>query len=104
MEPTTLYIWVAVLADGLAGLTGGLLSEQWLRKHLSVFVGFAAGALLSAVFLELLPEAVTTQGSAAFRWAFGSFMVLAVAERLMGHHHHDHAGTGTQSRTLPAAL
>lgn len=106
MERTTLYIWLAVLADGLAGLTGGLLSEQWLRRHLSVFVGFAAGALLSAVFLELLPEAVQTQGAAAFRWAFASFMVLAVAEWLMGHHgHHGHHGSeGTKSRTLPVAL
>jgi zinc and cadmium transporter len=102
MERATLYTWLAVLADGLAGLTGGLLSEQWLRRHLAVFVGFAAGALLTAVFLELLPEAVAEQGPSAFNWAFASFMVLAVAEWLMGHHHHD--DHGTQSRTLPAAL
>jgi zinc and cadmium transporter len=67
-----------------------------------MFVGFAAGALLTAVFLELLPEAVSTQGDAAFRWAFGSFLALAVFEWLMGNHHH--ASHGTQSRTLPAAL
>jgi zinc and cadmium transporter len=67
-----------------------------------VFVGFAAGALLSAVFLELLPEAVAAQGPSAFRWAFASFMVLAVVEWGLGHHHH--ASMGTQSRTLPAAL
>jgi zinc and cadmium transporter len=113
MERATLYTWLAVLADGIAGLTGGLLSEQWLRRHLQVFVGFAAGALLTAVFLELLPEAVATQGPSAFRWAFASFMVLAVAEWLMGHQHHHHGPPqghhhhdfhGTQSRTLPAAL
>jgi zinc and cadmium transporter len=100
--PTALYIGLAVLADGLAGLTGGLLSEQWLRRHLSGFVGFAAGALLSAVFLELMPEAVTGHGPSAFRWAFASFMVLAVFEWLLGHHHH--AAPGASSRTLPAAL
>ncbi len=129
MERATLYTWLAVLADGIAGLTGGLLSEQWLRRHLQVFVGFAAGALLTAVFLELLPEAVETQGPSAFRWTFASFMVLAVAEWLMGHHHHGpvrhhhhpgheghhhppdteghhppHDFHGAQSRTLPAAL
>ncbi|WP_224363850.1 ZIP family metal transporter [Hyalangium versicolor] len=102
MERATLYTWLAVLADGLAGLTGGLLSEQWLRRHLAVFVGFAAGALLTAVFLELLPEAVASEGPSAFHWAFASFMVLAVAEWLMGHHHHD--SHGSQSRTLPPAL
>ncbi len=120
MERATLYTWLAVLADRAAGLTGGLLSEQWLRRHLQVFVGFAAGALLTAVFLELLPEAVTTQGPAAFHWAFASFMVLAIAEWLMGHHHHGpashhhhhgpevhhhtHDFHGVPSRTLPAAL
>lgn len=115
MERATLYTWLAVLADGVAGLAGGLLSEQWLRRHLQVFVGFAAGALLTAVFLELLPEAVATEGASAFRWAFASFMVLAVMEWLMGHHHHGtsdshhhphhhHDFPGTQSRTLPAAL
>src|SRR4051794_35945717 len=98
MERSTLYIWLAVLADGLAGLAGGLLSEQWLRRYLGVFVGFAAGALLTAVFLELLPEAVSTQGPSAFRWAFGSFMALAVLEWQLGHHHH--ASHGTHSRTL----
>jgi len=104
MERSTLYIWLAVLADGLAGLTGGLLSEQWLRRHLSVFVGFAAGALLSAVFLDLLPEAIAIQGASVFRWAFASFMVLAVAEWLLQGHHHHTASEGAPPRTLPAAL
>jgi zinc and cadmium transporter len=105
VERSTLYIWLAVLAIGLAGLTGGLLSEQWLRRRLAAFVGFAAGALLAAVFLELLPEAVAAQGPSAFHWAFASFLVLAAVEGLLGRHHHTHdASPGTSSRTLPAAL
>jgi zinc and cadmium transporter len=91
MERTTLLIWLAVLANGLAGLTGGLLSERWLTRHLSALVAFAAGALLGAVFLEVFPEAVEAMGPAAFQWALGSFVVLVFVEWFLGPHHHDHS-------------
>ncbi|WP_375770504.1 ZIP family metal transporter [Archangium gephyra] len=91
MERTTLFIWLAVLADGLAGLTGGLLSERWLKRHLAALVAFAAGALLGAVFLEILPEAVEAAGMGAFRWALASFLALTFVEWFLGPHHHDHS-------------
>ncbi|HEX8438426.1 ZIP family metal transporter, partial [Archangium sp.] len=91
MERTTLFIWLAVLATGLAGLTGGLLSERWLARHLSALVAFSAGALLGAVFLEVFPEAVEATGPAAFRWALGSFLALTFVEWFLGPHHHDHS-------------
>ena len=91
MERSTLFIWLAVLANGLAGLTGGLLSEHWLKRHLSALVAFAAGALLGAVFLEVLPEAVELLGPRAFSWALGSFVVLVLIEWFLGLHHHDHS-------------
>ncbi|MCY1074143.1 ZIP family metal transporter [Archangium lansingense] len=91
MERTTLFILLAVLADGLAGLTGGLLSERWLKRHLSALVAFAAGALIGAVFLEILPEAVEAAGTGAFRWALASFLALTFVEWFLGPHHHDHS-------------
>ncbi|PTL81664.1 ZIP family metal transporter [Vitiosangium sp. GDMCC 1.1324] len=91
MSSTSLFIWLAVLADGLAGLAGGLLSERWLSRHLSALVAFAAGALLAAVFLDIFPEAVATEGPAAFQWAFASFLALALLEWFLGPHHHDHS-------------
>lgn len=91
MERTTLFIWLAVLADGLAGLTGGLLSERWLKRHLPALVAFAAGALIGAVFLEILPEAVEAAGLGAFRWALASFLALTFIEWFLGPHHHDHS-------------
>lgn len=112
----TLYIWLAVLADGLAGLAGGLLSERSLQRHLSLLIGFAAGALLATVFLELFPEAAASGGSQTFTWAFAGFLLLAVLEWRLGHtHHHHHAWRHTHAhdegsahmhtpRTLPAAL
>lgn len=91
MISTPLLIWMAVLADGLAGLAGGLLSERWLSRHLSALVAFAAGALLGAVFLDILPEAVETAGPAAFRWALVSFLALTLVGWFLGPHHHDHS-------------
>jgi zinc and cadmium transporter len=91
MERSTLFIWLAVLADGLAGLTGGLLSERWLARHLSALVAFSAGALLGAVFLEVFPEAVEATGPAAFQWALASFLALTFLEWFLGPHHHDHS-------------
>lgn len=91
MTHTPLLIWLAVLADGLAGLAGGLLSERWLSRHLSALVAFAAGALLGAVFLDIFPEAVEAAGPGAFRWALASFLALTLVEWFLGPHHHDHS-------------
>ncbi|HYO54852.1 ZIP family metal transporter [Archangium sp.] len=115
MERTTLFIWLAVLADGLAGLTGGLLSERWLKQHLSTLVAFAAGALLGAVFLEVFPQAVEIAGLGAFHWALASFLALTFAEWFLGPHHHDHSAhapghphhpehMGTPSTVVPSLL
>jgi zinc and cadmium transporter len=91
MTSTPLLIWLAVLADGLAGLAGGLLSERWLSRRLSALVAFAAGALLGAVFLDIFPEALEASGPVAFRWALASFLALALLEWFLGPHHHDHS-------------
>jgi zinc and cadmium transporter len=106
MGHVALFTFLAVLADGLAGLAGGLFSERWLRRHLPGLVGFAAGTLLTASFLDVLPEAVEARGPAAFSWAFASFVTLALLEGWLGHpHHHPHGqGDTARSPTLPAAL
>ncbi|NNB96907.1 ZIP family metal transporter [Corallococcus exiguus] len=110
---TVLLVFIAVGLDGLAGLAGGVLSERWLQRRLPALVAFAAGTLLSAVFLEVLPEAVAAKGDAAFAWAFASFVVLTLMEWALGHHHHDaEAAAGHAhghhappvSPTLPTAL
>lgn len=110
---TVLFVFIAVGLDGLAGLAGGVLSERWLQRRLPALVAFAAGTLLSAVFLEVLPEAVEARGNTAFTWAFASFVALALLEWALGHHHHHaeaaaghahgpHAHPGAP--TLPATL
>src|SRR5438874_13625714 len=103
----TLYIALALLVDGAAGLSGGLLSERWLSRHLPALVGFAAGAILAAVFLDVLPEAVSGLGARALVLALVGFVALAVIESLAGpghHHHGEPHHAESQPPALPAAL
>ena len=101
MVPNTPFIFAALVLDGLAGLSGALLSERWLIRHHAALIGFAAGAILGAVFLDVLPESVADIGPSALAWSFSGFVALAVAEWLMGGHHHKH---GVESASLPASL
>jgi zinc and cadmium transporter len=83
-----LYMTVALVLDGVAGLAGGLLSEAWLYRHQRYLIGLAAGALVAAVFLDVLPEAFEAVGASTTRWAFAGFVALALLEWLVGGHHH----------------
>jgi zinc and cadmium transporter len=96
------YVVLALVADGLAGLAGGLLSERRLRQHQAVLIAFAAGTLLSAAFVDVLPEAVERLGSIALPYAFLAFVGFAILEWLLGHHHHK--GLGRSPSTLPVSL
>jgi zinc and cadmium transporter len=91
-----------MVVDGVAGLAGGLFSEGWLKRHLSELVGFAAGALIAAVFLDVLPESVARLDAAALDWAFGGFVGLAILEWALGQHHH--GGEGRKAALPPALL
>src|SRR5262245_22315154 len=101
MTRNSLYIFVTILLDGLAGLSGSLLSEPWLIRHQAALTAFAAGAILGAVFLDIMPESIREVGLDALSWSFGGFVALAIVEWLIGHHHHQH---GVASPTLPPSL
>lgn len=96
-------IFATIILDGLAGLSGGLLSERWLIRYQAALIGFAAGAILAAVFLDILPESVREAGPNALTWSFGGFVVLAIIEWLVGQRHHHPHGT-LASSTLPPSL
>ena len=102
MPPNSLLIFATIVLDGLAGLSGGLLSDRWLIRHQAALTGFAAGAILGAVFLDIQPESVREIGPTALTWSFGGFVLLAIVEWLIGHHHHHHHGVS--SPTLPPSL
>lgn len=74
------WITAAVLLDGVVGLVGGLLPEPWVQRSRGL-VPFAAGAMLGAAFLDVLPEVADAIGAhAALAWALGGFTMTAVAE------------------------
>jgi zinc and cadmium transporter len=83
---TWLWIAVAIVVDGAAGLVGGLLPDAWIERRKTGLVGFAAGALLAAALLDILPEALAARGTEALYWALGAFVLGAVAEWALSAH------------------
>ena len=92
--------WLLLIGASLIGslfsLVGGMLL---LARRLSatrvqrIAVPFAAGALLAAAFLDLLPEAVEHGSSVeVFSLVLTGFVIFFVLERFLGwfHHHHEH--------------
>lgn len=84
------------LIGGLFSLIGGmlLLSRVSLARKLAQYATpFAAGALLAAVFLDLLKEGVEV-GSAdtVFAATLAGILIFFLAERFLRwfHHHHEH--------------
>lgn len=83
-----LYIFTALFLDGLAGLSGGLLPMHFVRRHITTLLAFAAGTLIGAAFLDLLPTALAgdTPPTATLAWCLSGFLVFYVIEVLVGSH------------------
>ena len=97
------------LIGGLFSLIGGLLliSNKKTADSLALFATpFAAGALIAAVFLDLLPEAVAEQEvHSVFMATLIGIVIFFYLERFLHwfHHHHGHeAQKGFHKR--PASL
>ena len=92
------YILISVIIVSLISLIGVLtlhLRPKLLDKILFGLVSFAAGALLAAAFLDLLPEAMARDASAVPLWALTGVVVFYMIETFLywyhchyGHHHH----------------
>lgn len=93
---TLIQIILATLTVSIVSLVGIVFSlrGQWLNKALSSLVAVAAGALMGAAFLHLIPEAVTqTENSPnIFLYLLTGFVFFFILEQLL-HWHHQH-GTG----------
>ena len=89
------WIWIAaaIIVDGAAGLIGGIIPDAWLARRKTGLIGFAAGALLAAALLDVLPEAIHARGVEALWWALGSFVVGALLEWALSAHVHRRGGT-----------
>ncbi|MBI5467185.1 MAG: ZIP family metal transporter [Candidatus Kerfeldbacteria bacterium] len=97
MDQTALNALLASTLSSLLGLSGGfLLLWQYLavKRFASLFVSFAAGALLGAVFFDLLAEGVTEfpgESNALFTWVAGGFLLFFIIEKVLRWHHHEHS-------------
>ncbi len=92
------YILVSVFIVSLISLVGVFtlhMRPKLLDKVLFGMVSFAAGALLAAAFLDLIPEAMARDPSAIPLWALTGVVVFYMIETFLywyhchyGHHHH----------------
>lgn len=99
------YLTVIIfsLIGGVFSLAGGLLllsRERYAAMLAKYATPFAAGALLAAAFIELLPEAleITADGSAT-RWVLAGIIVFFLLEHFLHwfHHHHEHGETSIKA-------
>lgn len=103
MSHTVLYVALAVVADGCAALTGGLLPERWLARSRGVLVGFAAGVLLGTTLLDLLPRSLAeASGVVVFASIAGSVSAMAFLEWALGRRSPRSSGTRLAATLLGA--
>jgi len=105
-----LLLLAVVAAGSLVSLVGGLYliyGKKGVAKLQKAAVPFAAGALLAAAFLDLLPEAgeMDTPKTVAL-WALCGFVGFFVLERTLSwfHHHHDDGGQHGHKRQTTSLI
>jgi zinc and cadmium transporter len=98
-----LWITAAVMVNGAVALVGGILPEAWLARRRAGLIGFAAGTLLVAALLDILPEAIEAYGPEAMWWCAGGFIVAALAEWSLTSHIHRRGG-GAPAPVPPLTL
>jgi len=98
----SVFWWIVLfsLIGGVFSLVGGvalLMNKMWVKRHSCSLVAFAAGVLLAAAFLGLLPEAVELSEKTGmeidklFLWPFLAMIGFFFLERsfVWWHHHHE---------------
>jgi len=95
--PLLAQVVIACLAGGIASLAiAGAMAYRVKAHWVPTFVSFAVGALLGAVFLDILPHVFESAKSPARAAAFilGGILAFFVLEKLLlwRHHHHGEEG------------
>lgn len=88
------HIIIFSLIGGVVSLIGGLIllsKKSWAENLAKYATPFAAGALLAAVFTDLLKEAVvSSEASSVFLYCLVGILVFFLAERFLRWFHHHH--------------
>jgi zinc and cadmium transporter len=108
MEPFILAL-LASLSVSLLSFSGGLLllSKHIFNKQtLPYLISFAAGVMLGATFLDLIPEALNSaeQNSVLFYILLGIIISFSLEKLLVWHHHHDDHHRNNMASTIPLIL
>lgn len=92
------------LIGSILSLIGGVLLlsfTKWRRPVIDVAMPFGAGAMLSAAFLGMIPEALHDSETVSIMlFVMGGFLVFFLLERLLGwfHHHEQHHHDGVHGK------
>lgn len=85
--------WVAVFCAAIVVVSflGGALPLATVLTHtrLQIYLSFAAGSMLGAVFFHMLPEAVHLGTATALPWVAVGLLSLFFLERFFAFHHHE---------------
>ncbi len=88
-----IYALLSTLAVSLASLVGVFalsIKEEFIRKHISLFVSLAVGALLGDVFIHLIPESfeALASGTNIGLLVIAGLFLFFILEKLLHWHHH----------------
>jgi len=109
MDSNWLLLLAAALIGSVVSLIGGIFLLVWkvpVGRIQKIAIPFAAGALLAAAFIDLLPEAIEAgDAQSVALYILGGFLVFFVLERFLGwfHHHHSH-DTESHAHTVTRSL
>lgn len=97
------------LIGGIFSLIGGiaLLSRQKIADSLTKYATpFAAGALIAAVFLDLLPEGIAeSTANSVLTWAMIGILIFFFLDRfLTWFHHHHHEPTEAENQASKSLI
>ncbi len=89
-----LWILGSVFLVSLISLTGVIalfFNKKFLGNILLYLISFAAGALIGAAFLDLIPEALEhNPGQITFIYIIAGILIFFILERVLGYYHHHH--------------
>ncbi len=82
---------ILVSLISFSGVFALYLKKNKIKSVILILTSFAAGALLTTAFFDLLPEAVEMKGETAFSLVFLGLILFFILERIV-HWHHCHEG------------
>lgn len=86
---------VVVSLISLIGIFSIVINEKYLSKIIFILISFAAGSLIGASFLHILPESVNHNNSHIFYYVILGFLLFFVLEKYL-HWRHCHKGANCE--------